>query len=140
MYIITAVDDGGGMLFNHRRQSRDRIMNEKILSITKGHLLWMNKYSYALFEPLAADGDIWVDDDFLSQAGKGDYCFVEDNHVQSYMDKIEGIFLFRWNRRYPGDFFIDLDFKDPVWKLAYTEEFEGSSQDKITMEVYKKET
>ena len=31
MRVIVCVDDNGGMLFNHRRQSRDRVLCERVL-------------------------------------------------------------------------------------------------------------
>ena len=34
MIIIAAVDDRNGMMFNHRRQSQDKVLREKILSLT----------------------------------------------------------------------------------------------------------
>ena len=30
MKLILCVDDKGGLAFNHRRQSRDRVLNERI--------------------------------------------------------------------------------------------------------------
>ena len=35
MILIVAVDDRNGMTFNHRRQSQDKRLRERILSITK---------------------------------------------------------------------------------------------------------
>lgn len=137
MYIIVAVDDNSGMMFNKRRQSRDRVMNEKILSVCEGHSLWMNDYSYNIFQPLISDKDnIQVDDDYLKRARDGDYCFIEDQHVEPFMESIEGIILYQWNRKYPGDFFFDVDITSDSWKLISKEEFAGSSHEKITMEVY----
>ena len=33
MRVIVCVDDNGGMLFNHRRQSRDRVLCERVLQM-----------------------------------------------------------------------------------------------------------
>ena len=44
MQVIVCVDDGMGMLFNHRRQSRDRVLIQRILEITKGKQIFMNTY------------------------------------------------------------------------------------------------
>ena len=49
MIIIAAVDDRNGMMFNHRRQSQDKVLREKILSLTAGKLLWMDHYSAKQF-------------------------------------------------------------------------------------------
>ena len=49
MILIVAVDDRNGMTFNHRRQSQDKRLRERILSMTKNGKLWMNAYSHKQF-------------------------------------------------------------------------------------------
>ena len=49
MILMVCVDDNGGMMFHRRRQSRDRRLVERILTLTQGSLLRMNAYSAALF-------------------------------------------------------------------------------------------
>ena len=66
MIVIVCVDDNLGMMFNNRRQSRDVEVVKKIAEITKGSRLWMNKYSYELFEKLDRS-NINVDSGFLSE-------------------------------------------------------------------------
>lgn len=135
MIIIAAVDDRNGMMFNHRRQSQDKVLREKILALTAGKRLWMNHYSEKQFQ--GQDGlNINVDDDFLNEAAPGEYCFVEDKAVAPYEKWVEQIILFKWNRRYPGDLHFDIDVENPIWHLQRTEDFSGSSHEKITMEVY----
>lgn len=135
MILILVIDERKGMMFNNRRQSQDRVLRERILSLTAGSRLWMNAYSYRQFEKM--DGKHIVEaEDFLESAEPGEYCFVENVPVKPYEEKIEKLILFRWNRRYPGDFFLDIDLSDKMWKLIQTEVFSGSSHEKITMEVY----
>lgn len=131
MIIIVALDDNSGMMFNERRQSMDRVLRERILSLVSEGRLLMNRYTESQFEP---DERIVADDDFLENAKDGDFCFVENEHIAPYENKIKKIVIFRWNRKYPGDFFFDIDLS--TWTLSDTEEFRGSSHDKITMEVY----
>lgn len=135
MIIIAAVDDRNGMAFNHRRQSRDRELVRKILSLTAGSCLWMDHYSAEQFR---SDVDVQVraDENFLDRAAPGEYCFVEDRPVAPYAEKTEKVILFRWNRRYPGDLFFDIDVKGANWHLEKTEDFAGFSHERITMEVY----
>ena len=45
MILIVCVDDHNGMMFNHRRQSQDRVLRADILELTDGKKLWMNAYS-----------------------------------------------------------------------------------------------
>lgn len=135
MILITAVDDSGGLLFNHRRQSQDRVLRARILAFTGDAPLWMDGYTAGLFDPPAAN--IRVAEEFLDQAGPGEYCLLEDRPAAPYLDRIEKIILYRWNRAYPGDFFFDIDLNQG-WQKVSTADFAGSSHDKITEEVYVK--
>ncbi len=135
MILIVAVDEDKGMMFNRRRQSKDRVLRERILSLAKGGKLWMNAYTRRQF-PEDAQGEIIVDEKFLEKAGFGDYCFLENIPASPYEDRIEKIILFWWNRKYPSDTWFDIDLEGGGWKLSETREFSGSSHDKITEEVY----
>lgn len=132
MIVIVAVDERNGMMFNKRRQSQDKALRERILEIAKGKALWMNRYTAKQFED---QGGIIVDDEFLDRAGTGEFCFVENTPVAPYLDRIEKIIRFCWNRKYPGDMIFDVDLTDG-WELEETKEFEGNSHEKITEEVY----
>ena len=54
MKIIVCVDNQNGMMFNHRRQSQDRVLRKRILELTGGEKLWMNAYSMGQFPDEAA--------------------------------------------------------------------------------------
>ena len=133
MIAIVCIDDNGGMMFNNRRQSRDVILLEKIIEITKGSKLWLNKYSYSLFEEKNVS-NINVDESFILEAANGEYCFVENVSLKTYEKWIEKLIVFKWNRIYPNDFEFDIDLS--AWRLAESSEFKGNSHDNITMEVY----
>ena len=138
MIILAAVDEKNGMMFNHRRQTQDRVLRQHILDMTKGSRLWVNHYTKTQF----ADADapqLQVCDDFLREAAPGEYCFVEDAAVAPYEKRIEKIILFQWNRTYPADFYFDINVSASVWRRAETEEFSGSSHERITKEVYVRE-
>ena len=134
MILIVCIDDKGGMMFNNRRQSRDKVVISKIAEITQGSKLWLNDYSKSLFDqviiPLA------VDDDFLQKAGYGEFCFAENADIAQYTLKIEKLYLFRWNRHYPADYYFPLDLAE--FKLIARSEFMGNSHEKITLEVYER--
>ena len=137
MIIIVCLDECGGMLFNKRRQSQDLILRQQILTETAGRRLWMNGYSAKQFAGEAAE-NIVVDEDFMNKAQPGDFCLVEDVGASAYEEKIEKIILYKWNRKYPGDFYFDIPIEEQGWKLTDTEEFAGHSHEKITKEVYEK--
>ena len=89
----------------------------------------------------AGPGPDWlsVDPAFLDRAGSGEYCFVEDQDIRPYEDELESIILFQWNRSYPADFHFPADILSHGWTMTESEEFEGSSHEKIIREVYKKD-
>ena len=132
MRLIVCLDDKNGMAFNHRRQSRDRIITETIEELVKGSTLHFSPYSAKLFP----SGVFEPSEDYLSRAGEDDFCFVELEDVAPYEGQIEEITVFRWNRVYPADLKFQIDLTQ--WSLERTVEFPGNSHEKITMEVYKR--
>ena len=133
MRIAVCVDDQNGMLFNRRRQSQDRLLREDLLREAGDRPLWINAYSARQFGPLPPN--VWTAEDFLEQAGPGEFCFVEDQDILPYQERIEGVLIYRWNRRYPADTRFPLSLEG--WKLERREEFPGSSHERITKEVYR---
>lgn len=133
MTLLVCVDDRGGMLFNHRRQSQDRAVREDLLREAAGAKLLMNAYSAGQFEP---DAQIICTENCLACAGEGEYCFVENLDPCAYSHKIEKVIVYRWNRIYPADVSFPLSLKTAPWRLEAVTEFSGSSHEKITKEVY----
>jgi hypothetical protein len=109
---------------------------DRLLNITKGSKLWIKEYSKKLFENVIGTS-VFVTDDFNCDALTGDYCFLEIENIDNYIDNTEKIILFRWNRDYPYDMSLPKDFKDS-WKLVSSDEFSGNSHETITIEEYKK--
>ncbi len=133
MKLIVIVDDQMGLSFNHRRQSRDHILCQYIADLTDGSRMFMNEYSYKLMKPYISDAV--VSEACLDEAAEEDYCFVETEDPTAYKDRITELVLCRWNRAYPGDVHFTMDLTD--WTLIHTEEFPGSSHEKLTIEFYK---
>lgn len=132
MKVIVCVDDNLGMLFNKRRQSRDAKVIEDISKMTEK--LWIHPFSDKLFSEFS--GQVAAAEDFLGKAEQGEFCFVENQKIMPYADEIEQLIVYHWNRKYPSDFKLDVNLKD--WKLAETIEFEGTSHEKITREIYQR--
>ena len=135
MILIAALDDKNGMMFNHRRQSQDSQLRAHILKQTEDSALWMNAYSAKQFGACAEHPPVHVSESFLTEAG-GAYCFVENVDIAPYMDRVEKIIIYRWNRVYPRDQVFPVDFSQ--WKRTSSTDFAGSSHEKITEEVYEK--
>lgn len=132
MRIIACVDDNNGMMFNKRRQSRDRQVTADILELTDGRELWMNAYSAPLFAGEKAS----VSEEFLQRAPKEAFCFVENESVSACLNQADEIILYKWNRKYPADFYFDLDLEG--WSVMEQKEFQGTSHEKITRERYRR--
>lgn len=135
MIVIVCVDAKNGMMFNHRRQSRDRVVCEDILKEARRKTLYMTVYSKGLFEK--SDGiRIMESEDLLRQLKEEDICFVEDTSIIGYEEQIRTVILYQWNRHYPADTYFPLELPEGKWRLIRKEEFKGSSHEHITKEVY----
>ena len=134
MNVIVCVDDTGGMLFNGRRQSKDRILRQQANALAQGQLLWMNHYTASQFAE--DDFEIIEDEAFLEHAPEDAWCFVENSDVTPFVDRIHKIAVYRWNRMYPSDVKFPVERFADKWRLISTREFAGSSHDRITEEVY----
>lgn len=137
MKIIVCVDDNNGMMFNNRRQSRDRILIKDVVDNLDGGNLLMAPYSEALFADSGVDA-FFLSEYVLDEAEPEDYCFIENKALLPYSNKIDELIIYRWNRRYPADMYLDIDPTALSMKLVSTTEFVGSSHEKITKELYKK--
>ncbi|MDO5338122.1 MAG: ribonuclease Z [Eubacteriales bacterium] len=129
MTAIICLDDNNGLLFNERRQSRDRAVAEDILGTCEGNI-WMDTYSAGLFPK--EEERICCADDFLDRVREG-CCFVEKQLPRT--ERIDKLLVYRWNRIYPADVFFEME----GWKLESSREFQGNSHEKITVESYTRE-
>ncbi len=133
MIAVVCVDDRNGTLFHARRQSQDRCLREDLLSLCPGTLR-MNEYSARMFS--GQEERIAVSEDFLEEAGQGEWCFVENVPLAPYLKKLEGLVLYRWNRAYPADAHLDV----PLDGFLLTDklDFPGSSHETLTRETYRR--
>ena len=132
MNVIVCIDDHMGMMFNKRRQSKDEKVTEKIRDIVGNSKLYVNDFSHALFNGFC----ISVQEP-LKCAGREDYCFIENVDISGYEDAIERLYVFKWNRAYPHDFTLHMNYQKD-FHLIHTEDFKGKSHEKITLEVWDK--
>lgn len=133
MKVILCLDDNNGMLFNKRRQSRDRVVTEDVFSDLNGKKLKISPFSEKLFGEFYQS--LCVDDDFLNAADEDDVCFVEDRELKAF-NNITEITVYKWNRVYPADFKCDVDFTS--FDLVEEREFQGFSHEKITKQIFRK--
>ena len=130
MNVIVCLDDDLGMMFNKRRQSRDEKIVEDILRFANE--LWIDEFSEKLLS--GTELKLKVSEDFLSKAGNGEYCFVEDKIILPYVDRVERIIVYKWNRKYPSDVKFDVPLNE--WGMEEQTDFVGKSHEKITREIY----
>ena len=126
MKLIVCLDDKNGMMFKKRRQSRDRVLIENVLELCKGEKLYTDEYSSKHFP----ENSVEVFDS-IENVGN-EYCFAENFTVNE--ENIEEIIVYKWNRLYPADIYFNIDLAG--WNLTETVDFEGSSHEKITREIY----
>ena len=145
MEVILCLDDRQGMMFNQRRQSRDKCVMEDILQQAQDEKreLWIHPYSVGLFPVAILDEGqteprsvpIHVSENFLYETPPGQRCLVENQALFPVENRIEKLIVYHWNRLYPSDFRLDIAFPG-AWKLESCQEFSGKSHEKITKEVY----
>ena len=135
MKVIVAIDERNGMMFNKRRQSQDVKLREYLLQLTQGSNLFLNEYSFKQFKNENVSTLI-VDNDFLEKAN-GEFCFVENQALLPYLNKISTVYLCKWNRDYPSDMKFDIDLTTG-FKLKSAVDIVGKSHEKITIEEWQK--
>ena len=95
MKVIYVLDKNNGVLFNHRRQSRDAFLVENIMNKVKQEngTLYVSDYSKELFE--GTDVSIQSLAEFnLSEAKENDFVFIENEEIQldDYKGKVDFYF------------------------------------------------
>ncbi len=134
MIAAACADNRMGMMFAGRRQSRDRAVIKRIIERAAGKTIWTAPYSLPLFAGFP-DAAVQADDAFFRLAGPFDICFIEQGGEEAFRTAHE-IWLYRWNRDYPGDVFFPVDLRQ--WRRRAAAEFPGYSHPVITEEIYKR--
>ena len=129
MTVIVCLDNNNGMMFNRRRQSRDRVLISDIMDSIEGKTLYINNFSKTLFQKY---DNVAVEPDFLNACPNDGTAFVENRNVDDYFDKIDVIITYLWNRDYPSDKKFDIDLESGEWIEEERTDFVGYSHDQIT--------
>ena len=134
MKLIVCLSEEDGMMFNHRRQSRDRVLIADMIRHVGNTPLWVSPYSAPLFGEDCSS--LRVDANPVLAAGETEYCFAEDTPLPKNLANANEILIYRWNRLYPADVYFTCDTS--AFTLIQSEDFVGSSHDSITKEIWKK--
>lgn len=139
MTVIVTVSKNGGIAFNHRRQSSDRVLTEYILASLNGKLI-VSPYTADLLKrqipESALNARILVADDPMKEAGPDDVVFPECKSLRLDAYRINELVIANWNRDYPSDMKLDIDL-GKFEKKASTD-IKGNSHEKITITTYQK--
>ena len=127
------VDDGMGMMIFGKRQSRDRVLIADFIQSASQKPIYISTFSKILFE---AYNSVIVTDDPVKNAAIGGVCFIENIKPSTFIDQVNTLILYRWNREYPSDVKFDIDIESQGFKLSSVYEFKGSSHENITKEIY----
>ncbi len=125
--LIVCISNNNGMMFNNRRQSRDRLLLEKLCTDCQNERIIIHEYSKKMFEglPVEVTTEVCVDDATS---------FVEDPALIPCEAIFDKIIVVRWNRDYPADKFFNVDMS--AYECVSREDFIGKSHDEILIETY----
>ena len=131
---VLCLDDRGGMTFNKRRQSRDRLLIKDLCDTTEGDI-YMESYSLPLFAEYEdrARGSA----DPVADCPEGGVCFIERTNPDTFVNKCRRLIIYRWNRTYPSDLSLD-GSATAGFTLREEYDFVGSSHEKITKGIYER--
>ena len=132
MTIYVCLDDRSGMLFNHRRQSRDEMVLADIRSQIP-EVLTITAFSEKLIRGAGIPCAIAHGEESLPPDA---HVFLEDLDPASLVAAADTVVIYRWNRHYPADTHWTVDLALEGFALAQTTEFPGKSHEIITKEVY----
>ena len=129
MTAVVCVDTRGGMAFGGRRQSRDRALCADAVRLcgrlrmlpASAELFAELPEAVELAETLRLDDGAW---------------FVETDSLEAA--EPEELILYRWNRLYPADLWLRFDPEERGMELVSSEDFAGSSHERITREIWRK--
>ena len=133
---IVCVADNLGVMFNHRRVSRDAAVTADILRLAQNAPLYLSPYSLPLFAQSPAN--IVCVNDFSGALPENAVCFFEDILPRPRM--FDRLVLYRWNRDYPADTFFSVFPGEEGFALLARTDFSGVSHPVVTREIYEKET
>ena len=136
MKVILCLEEKLGYCFLGKRLSQDQNLRQNLKQLLHSEKVYMNAYSYVLYKDYFADA--LVDEHFLDKA-KDHYVVIENVSLSSYQDQIDEYVIYEWNRSYPATLFFSSTWLSS-FELVETMEFSGTSHEKITRRIYRKES
>ena len=152
MKLIICTDTRLGYSFNERRQSSDRVVHQHMADLLLEYdaPVYMNNYSgrsisrnrqylpQTFFDKLLHQ-DLKEDppEVFLKKAGEdeGSFAFVENVSIEGFYHRIDEIFIYTWDKKYPADLLLPSSLFS-AFILNKEETFRGRSHDEIIFRHY----
>ena len=139
MTLILTVDDGFGLAFGAKRQSRDRELVRDAVRLANGRKIFAREYSRLIFEEAGVCGDALVFCDEPTKAcGNCGLALLELCVKKSELESASEVIIYSWNRRYPTTAKLDIDYIKANFVLKEEYDFVGNSHEKITRRTYKR--
>lgn len=137
MTVFICADNKMGVLFQGKRQSKDRILRKRILDIVEQNKskLVITKYSYEQFKADRRDELLDVRNE-LDFSETNSFVFIEDEKSFNSLpwEKIDELVLCCWERDYPADIYLHKS-ENVTCILNKKETLSGSSHE-MTLEFY----
>lgn len=134
MKLYVCLDDRNGMLFNRRRQSRDKAVLEDIRSQVPGDLT-IDPFSEKMIRDAGIPCALLPED---AEPEQDAHFFLENRDPAALVAQADRVVLYRWNRHYPADVHWQIDLTGEGFSPSERTEFPGNSHETITKEVYVK--
>ena len=133
MKVIYVLDKNNGVLFNHRRQSKDAFLVENIVSKVKQEngTLFVSDYSKELFEGTDVSIQSLAEFD-LSGAKENDFVYIQ---LEDYTGDLD-YYFYKWPSIYPSYKTLELPLNDA--EVVKKEQFKGNSHDEIYLEIWRR--
>ena len=137
MKVIICVDDRGGVSYHGRRLSQDRLQRIDVIQRFASHGFCMKKETADLYHQI--DKRCYQVIPAWKQVLSSDRWWVsEDIEFLQWLDQLEELVIYRWNRLYPSDKKLLLSLPVADWRCILHDSFVGSSHAKIDVEHYVK--
>lgn len=135
MKVILCIDDQGGVRFAGHRLTQDRLQRQDVIKRYRSAGFCMKKETASLYGLEESEKIHYVHDWNEARSYEG-WWICEDVAFLRWIDQLEELVLYRWNRRYPSDERFQMSMVLPLWRCVDQYRLEGSSHAEISVEHY----
>ena len=133
MTVVVCVDTQGGVLFNKRRVSSDRLLIADLLEQVGNQRICLRSYTANLFP----EGiNLHITENCIEDVQQDEVLFLEEAAPGDLLAKAEKVILYHWNRTYPSDVRFPVEALKRSGEMIDSVDFSGNSHERITREVY----